>query len=120
MEGARWDRQEQSITESHPKVLYDTMPVIWLQPGKKTDIKHNSCYECPGECCRNTSRVIPSKSLIAIIHTPLTLAVTTNVFMTEVYMCDHTPLAESREHLDCGSHFIECKIIQIKFIKEIK
>lgn len=49
MEGARWDRHEQSITESNPKVLYDTMPVIWLQPGKKSDIRHNSCYECPGE-----------------------------------------------------------------------
>lgn len=49
MEGARWDRQDQIITESQPKVLYDTMPVIWLKPGKKTDIQHNSCYECPGK-----------------------------------------------------------------------
>lgn len=48
MEGARWDRSTQSIEESQPKILYDSMPVIWLQPGKKSEITHDSCYECPG------------------------------------------------------------------------
>ncbi|XP_067934548.1 dynein axonemal heavy chain 3-like [Watersipora subatra] len=47
MEGARWDREAQSIEESLPKILYDPMPVIWLRPGKKSEITHGNSYECP-------------------------------------------------------------------------
>jgi len=49
MEGARWDRTTQVIEESQPKILYDSMPVIWLKPGCKTDIRHDNSYECPGK-----------------------------------------------------------------------
>lgn len=49
MEGARWDRQAKVIEESHPKMLYDAVPVIWLKPGKKSEIHHDKTYECPGE-----------------------------------------------------------------------
>jgi len=48
MEGARWSRTNKIIEESLPKVLYDSMPVIWLRPGKKSEISHGQAYECPG------------------------------------------------------------------------
>lgn len=56
MEGARWDRQEMVIEESQPKVLYDAMPVIWLRPGKKSEISHEQEYECPGEFVEKTAK----------------------------------------------------------------
>uniref|UniRef100_A0A6I8MZ31 Dynein axonemal heavy chain 3 n=1 Tax=Ornithorhynchus anatinus TaxID=9258 RepID=A0A6I8MZ31_ORNAN len=47
LEGARWDRQMMSIGESHPKILYDPLPVIWLKPGESSKFLHESVYLCP-------------------------------------------------------------------------
>ena len=30
-----------------PKVLFDVMPAIWLQPRKRADMKPRQFYECP-------------------------------------------------------------------------
>jgi dynein heavy chain len=47
MEGARWDIRLNSIVESHPRILYDTLPMIWLKPGKKNSFSTAGTYDCP-------------------------------------------------------------------------
>lgn len=32
--GARWDGDEESLTEQRPKVLWEEMPVLWLNPSE--------------------------------------------------------------------------------------
>ncbi|ORX87075.1 hypothetical protein BCR32DRAFT_215666 [Anaeromyces robustus] len=47
LEGARWDKEENALAESYPKVLYDPLPIIWLKPGLKTELTTLNMYECP-------------------------------------------------------------------------
>ncbi|KAH8862796.1 Dynein heavy chain 3, axonemal [Schistosoma japonicum] len=47
LEGARWDLIDECLAESKPKILFDTMPVIWLIPEKLTKINRKSTYNCP-------------------------------------------------------------------------
>ncbi|XP_023932407.1 dynein heavy chain 3, axonemal [Lingula anatina] len=47
LEGARWERKTKTIAESFPKILYDTMPVIWLKPGEKSKFQESLSYTCP-------------------------------------------------------------------------
>lgn len=47
LEGARWDREHMVIGESVPKVLFDTLPIIWLKPGESASFLHESVYVCP-------------------------------------------------------------------------
>ena len=47
MEGCRWDREKRVIGESHPKALYDSMPVMWLKPCKKEDIVDRPHFVSP-------------------------------------------------------------------------
>ncbi|CAH2307190.1 dynein heavy chain 3, axonemal [Pelobates cultripes] len=47
LEGARWDRQTMKIGESLPKILYDTLPIIWLKPGESSKFVHENSYLCP-------------------------------------------------------------------------
>ena len=51
LEGCRWDRERNQLTESIPKQLTDYMPVVQIIPCKSDD-KHllaakKGCYECP-------------------------------------------------------------------------
>jgi len=32
------------LAEQHPKVLYDMLPIIWLNPCRRADIKDTVCY----------------------------------------------------------------------------
>ena len=47
MEGARWDRERMMIGESLPKVLFDTLPILWLKPGEKDKFVTTGTYTCP-------------------------------------------------------------------------
>ena len=35
------------LAESLPKILYDTIPVIWLKPGEVEKFEEKPIYDCP-------------------------------------------------------------------------
>lgn len=39
LEGSRWDSDLNKLAESAPKVLFTSMPYIWLKPAKQADLK---------------------------------------------------------------------------------
>ncbi|KAM4651998.1 dynein axonemal heavy chain 12 [Discoglossus pictus] len=47
LDGARWDRQSGVLAEQHPKILFDAVPIIWIKPSKRSDIKKSQSYVCP-------------------------------------------------------------------------
>ncbi|XP_041110137.1 dynein heavy chain 3, axonemal-like isoform X2 [Polyodon spathula] len=47
IEGARWDQERRTIAESLPKVLFESLPIIWLKPSEKSSLKESSTYACP-------------------------------------------------------------------------
>jgi dynein heavy chain len=47
LEGARWDRERQCVTESEPKILFDLIPCIHMIPVKKEDLDIKGKYGCP-------------------------------------------------------------------------
>jgi len=47
LEGARWEAKKNSLAESMPKILYDTVPVIWLKPAIAVEISTVGKYVCP-------------------------------------------------------------------------
>nr|XP_020824639.1 dynein heavy chain 12, axonemal isoform X5 [Phascolarctos cinereus] len=47
LDGARWHRKRGLLTEQHPKILFDLMPIIWIKPTEKSHIKRTNAYMCP-------------------------------------------------------------------------
>lgn len=47
LEGARWDANSMTITESLTKILFDPLPLIWFKPIAISGISLLSTYTCP-------------------------------------------------------------------------
>uniref|UniRef100_A0A8C5GGD8 Dynein heavy chain 12, axonemal-like n=1 Tax=Gouania willdenowi TaxID=441366 RepID=A0A8C5GGD8_GOUWI len=49
LDGAKWDRESGVLAEQDPKVLFDTIPIIWLKPFDKNTVTEapQNLYECP-------------------------------------------------------------------------
>ncbi|ETV99156.1 hypothetical protein H310_08559 [Aphanomyces invadans] len=47
LEGCRWNKVEAQLTESQPKVLFTSGPVLWFRPTKKSDLVPKKSYNCP-------------------------------------------------------------------------
>ncbi|XP_015609892.1 dynein heavy chain 7, axonemal isoform X2 [Cephus cinctus] len=47
LDGARFNTETMEMDESLTKVLYDTVPYMWLVPMKKDDIVERTSYTCP-------------------------------------------------------------------------
>ncbi|XP_069101059.1 dynein axonemal heavy chain 12-like isoform X1 [Argopecten irradians] len=46
-DGARWDKNKSVIVEQLPKILNEALPVMWLKPKKKDEVKEGDRYKCP-------------------------------------------------------------------------
>ncbi|KAM4737020.1 LOW QUALITY PROTEIN: dynein axonemal heavy chain 12-like [Anableps anableps] len=47
-DGARWDRKSGVLAEQFPKILFDSMPIIWIKPTEKKSVDGPEClYVCP-------------------------------------------------------------------------
>ena len=47
VDGARWDRDLHELNESYPRVLFDVLPPVWLQPCRRADIPDKPIYVSP-------------------------------------------------------------------------
>ncbi|XP_017568229.2 dynein heavy chain 12, axonemal isoform X1 [Pygocentrus nattereri] len=48
LDGARWDKKSGVLAEQYPKVLFDSVPIIWIKPTDKRVVKQpQNIYVCP-------------------------------------------------------------------------
>ncbi|XP_030623788.1 dynein heavy chain 12, axonemal [Chanos chanos] len=48
LDGARWDRESGDLAEQYPKVLFYSVPIIWIKPMDKRVVKQpENVYVCP-------------------------------------------------------------------------
>lgn len=47
LEGCKWDLDTWQLVESDPKVLFVPVPLIWIVPCKKVELRTFPSYECP-------------------------------------------------------------------------
>jgi len=60
VQGARWDDDEMVVADSFPKVLWSTMPVLWLTPNEIENDEHDYArmYGCPVYKCSDRQGVL--------------------------------------------------------------
>lgn len=46
-DGARWEQARSVLAEMHPKILYDSMPLIWMFPIKEAEFQDQGRYKSP-------------------------------------------------------------------------
>ena len=47
LEGARWDRENNVVGESLPKILFDPLPTILFRPNEMSKFEDLPIYKCP-------------------------------------------------------------------------
>ncbi|KAM8995091.1 LOW QUALITY PROTEIN: dynein axonemal heavy chain 12 [Ara ararauna] len=47
LDGAHWDRIKRMFTEQCPKLAFDAMPIMWIKPTVKSEVKKSNAYICP-------------------------------------------------------------------------
>eukprot|EP00937_MAST-01D_sp_MAST-1D-sp2_P001492 g1492.t1 len=47
MQGARFDTETMKMADSKPKIIFDPMPLVLLDPMKKEEFTTEGCYNCP-------------------------------------------------------------------------
>ena len=47
LEGCGWDIASRTLSESKPRVLFESSPVIWFKPVPTKEIKERPSYSCP-------------------------------------------------------------------------
>lgn len=47
LEGCRWSSEQAVLAESQPKVLYTSLPHMWLKLALMSDIDRAHSYQCP-------------------------------------------------------------------------
>ncbi|KAI5612480.1 dynein heavy chain 12, axonemal isoform X1 [Silurus asotus] len=48
LDGARWDRESGVLAEQYPKILFDSLPIIWIKPmDKRVMPEAQNMYICP-------------------------------------------------------------------------
>ena len=47
LQGARWSRERHILQESHDKIIFDSLPTIWLKPIKRDEQKYDEPQQTP-------------------------------------------------------------------------
>lgn len=84
MEGARWDPDARALAEARPKVLYETFPLIWLNPQPdRVPPKSGERSTCIAGMHKRTTQ--PERRPHAKLHSRPCTSAFTGVYMCPVY-----------------------------------
>jgi len=74
LEGARWNKFEQRLAESLPKILFSSAPIIYFRPCRKSEISKSPHYKCPVYKTSDRRGILAttghSSNFVCFIHMP--------------------------------------------------